>query len=61
MGDGLRCVGGRAPSIFLIVLLTKFFNGALRGVPVEGDAGKRQNGGWNKGKAFPSMIMDIVI
>jgi len=46
-------VGGRSPKAFLTVLLTKFFDGALRGVPVEGVAGKRQNGGWNKGKTFP--------
>jgi len=28
-------------------------------VPAEGVAGKRQYGGWNKGNAFPSMIMNI--
>jgi len=50
---------GRSPKAFLRVILTKFFNGALRGIPVEGVAGKHQNGGWNKGKAFPSIIMNI--
>ncbi len=44
---------GLSSKAFLTVLLTKFFNGELRGVPVEGVAGKRQYGGWNKGKAFP--------
>jgi len=42
-------------------ILTEFFNGALRGIPAEGVAGKRQNGGWDKGQTCPSIIKNTAI